>query len=108
LVTTTSTNPGAWAAVIAVIVVLVTPMTLAAAPPSISVAPLRNPVPVTRISEAISVGPMVGDTAATVRAGGGASGDGAEGAIGEECDLSHPTVSTATATAVTTIREAKM
>src|SRR5262249_10392182 len=99
LVTTTSTVPASWAVVVAVMVVLVTRMPFAAVPPSVRVAPSRNPLPETRISEAKMVGPFVGEIADTVSAAGagvaGGGADEADGAMSPECDFSHPTVSAA-------------
>ena len=45
LVTTTGTVPAAWAGVVAIMVVLVTAVTVAADPPNVTVAPVRKPVP---------------------------------------------------------------
>ena len=45
LVTTTGTVPAACAGVVAIMVVLVTAVTVAAVPPNVTVAPARKPVP---------------------------------------------------------------
>jgi hypothetical protein len=105
LVTTTSTVPAVWTGVIAVIDVLVVPVTFVATPSSVSVAPSLNPVPVTRISDAKFVGPLFGDTAVTVSAAEGAVTGGA--GVGPEGDLSHPIVAAATARKPTKIGRAK-
>jgi hypothetical protein len=60
--------------------VVLTVRTLAAAPLSATVAPGRNPVPVTRISARPTVDPVVGDTEVTVNATG-AIGAGWMGAV---------------------------
>jgi hypothetical protein len=100
-VTTTSTVPAVWTGVIALIAVLVMPVTLVATPSSVRVAPGLNPVPVTLISDAKVVGPLFGDTAITVRGaeGGVTGGEG----VGPEDDLSHPMVAAATARKLTKI-----
>ena len=70
LVTTTFTAPAACAPVVAVIVVLFTTVTLlAAVPPSVNVAPARNPVPLTVTPVPPTVVPDVGLIHLTVGAG---------------------------------------
>src|SRR5258708_20045982 len=87
------------------IAVLVVPVTFVAIPSSVSVAPGRNPVPVTRISEANVVGPLFGDTAVTVSAAEGGVTGGA--GVGPEGGLSHPRVMAARARTVTKNRHGK-
>jgi len=70
LVTTTLTAPAACAAVLAVIEVLLTTTTfVAAVPPSVTVAPVRKPVPVIVTAVAPAAGPEVGEIEVTVGAG---------------------------------------
>ena len=70
LVTTTLTAPAAWAGVVAVIVVLLTNVTpVAAAPPTLAVAPDRNPVPVIVTAVPPLVVPVLGVIDDTVGAG---------------------------------------
>ena len=70
LVTTTFTAPAACAAVVAVIDVLLTTVTLVAAvPPRLTVAPARKPVPVIVTGVPPAVVPDVGEIALTVGAG---------------------------------------
>src|ERR1700724_3674557 len=72
LVTTTFTAPAAWAAVVAVIEVPLTTVTvLAAVPPNLTVAPDRKPVPVMVTAVPPLTGPELGEIAVTVGAGGG-------------------------------------
>jgi hypothetical protein len=104
-VTTTSTVPAVWIGVIALIAVLVMPVTLVATPSRVRVAPGLNPVPVTLISDAKFVGPLFGDTAVTVSAAEGGVTGGA--GVGPEGDLSHPMVIAATARTLTKIGRAK-
>jgi hypothetical protein len=69
-VTVTLTAPAACAGVVAVIVVLFTTLTLAAAlPPTFTVAPVANPVPVIVIAVPPLVDPVGGVTLVTVGAG---------------------------------------
>lgn len=61
LVTTTLTAPAAWAALVAVIEVLLTTFTpVAAVPPRLTVAPDRKPVPVMVRLAPPAAGPEVG------------------------------------------------
>src|SRR3984893_6817583 len=70
LVTTTLTAPAAWAAVVAVIEVLFTTVTvLAAVPPTVTVAPDRKPVPVMVTAVPPLPDPELGEISVTV--GGG-------------------------------------
>ena len=70
LVTTTFTAPAAWAAVVAVIDVLLTTFTpVAAVPPRLSVAPVRKPVPVIVTPVPPPSGPEFGVIEVTVGAG---------------------------------------
>jgi hypothetical protein len=70
LVTTTLTAPAAWAGVVAVIEVLFTTVTpVADVPPSFTVAPAKNPVPVMVTAVAPLVGPVLGVIEVTVGAG---------------------------------------
>lgn len=70
LVTTTLTAPAAWAGVMAEIVVLFATVTpVADVPPSFSVAPAKNPVPLTVIAVAPLFVPELGEIAVTVGAG---------------------------------------
>ena len=70
LVTTTLTAPAAWAAVVAVMVVLFATVTLVAAvPPSFTVAPARKPVPVMLTAVPPAVVPELGAIVVTVGAG---------------------------------------
>ena len=69
LVTTTSTAPAAWAAVVAVSEVLLTTVTLVAAvPPRLTVAPAAKPVPVTVTAVPPLLVPELGEIALTVGA----------------------------------------
>ena len=69
-VTTTFTAPAAWAAVVAVIVPLFTTVTpVADVPPNLTVAPVRNPVPVILTGTARRGLPEVGEIDLTVGAG---------------------------------------
>ena len=78
LLTTTFTAPAAWAAVVAVIdVLLPTTTVFAAIPPRLTVAPNWNPVPVIVTPVPPLVGPEFGAIAVTVGAGFG----------GEPCPL---------------------
>jgi hypothetical protein len=73
LVTTTLTAPAACAGVVAVIMVLFTSVTpVADVPPSFTVAPDKNPVPVTVTAVPPVVTPELGVIEATVGAGLGA------------------------------------
>ena len=70
LVTTTLTAPAAWAAVVAVIEVPLTTVTvLAAVPPNLTVAPARKPVPVMVTAVPPLTDPDPGEIAVTVGAG---------------------------------------
>ena len=70
MVTTTLTAPAAWAAVVAVIVVLLTTVTpVAAVPPRLTVAPPRKPVPVMLTAVPPAVVPEVGEIEVTVGTG---------------------------------------
>lgn len=70
MVTTTSTIPAACAAVVAVIEVLLTTVTpVAAAPPRLTVAPGRKPVPVMLTAVPPPRDPALGEIAITVGAG---------------------------------------
>src|SRR5712692_7568046 len=70
LVTTTSTAPAAWAAVVAVSEVLLTTATVVAAVPSrLTVAPAAKPVPVTLTAVPPLLVPELGEIALTVGAG---------------------------------------
>src|SRR5581483_4488647 len=70
LVTVTFTAPAAWAGVVAVIVVLLTTLTLVAAvPPTLTVAPVAKPVPVIVSAVPPVVEPVAGDTLVIVGAG---------------------------------------
>ena len=70
LVTTTLTAPAAWAGVVAVIEVLFTNVTpVADVPPSFTVAPAKNPVPMMVTAVAPLVGPVLGVIEVTVGAG---------------------------------------
>src|ERR1700730_8125324 len=70
LVTTTFTAPAAWAAVVAVIEVLLTTVTvLAAVPPTVTVAPDRKPVPAIVNAFPPLPDPELGEIAVTVGAG---------------------------------------
>ena len=70
MVTTTLTAPAACAAVVAVIEVLLATVTpVAAVPPRLTVAPVRNPVPVIVTGVPPAVVPEVGAIALTVGAG---------------------------------------
>ena len=70
LVTTTFTAPATWAAVVAVIELLLATFTLVAAvPPNVTLAPDRNPVPVMLIDVPPAVVPEVGEIALIVGAG---------------------------------------
>jgi hypothetical protein len=70
LVTTTFTVPAAWAAVVAVIVVLLLTLTpVAAVPPRLTVAPVWNPVPVIVTAVPPLAGPELGVIEITVGAG---------------------------------------
>src|SRR3984893_9136160 len=70
LVTTTFTAPAAWAAVVAVIEVLLTTVTvLAAVPPTVTVAPERKPVPLMVTAVPPLTDPAPGEIAVTVGAG---------------------------------------
>ena len=70
LVTTTFTAPAAWAAVVAVIEVLLTHVTLlAAVVPKVTVAPDRKPVPVMVTAVPPLTDPELGEIAVTVGAG---------------------------------------
>jgi hypothetical protein len=70
LVTVTLTAPAAWTGVVAVIVVPLTTVTLVAAlPPTFTVAPVANPVPVIVIAAPPLVDPVGGVTLVTVGAG---------------------------------------
>ena len=70
LVTTTLTAPAAWAAVVAVIEVLLPTITLlAAVPPTVTVAPDRKPVPVMVTAVPPLTEPELGEIAVTVGAG---------------------------------------
>src|ERR1700738_168385 len=72
LVTTTFTAPAAWAAVIAVIDVLLPTITLlAAVPPRLTVAPDRKPVPVMVTAVPPLTDPEPGEIAVTIGAGKG-------------------------------------
>src|SRR5438128_10964537 len=69
MVTTTSTAPAAWAAVVAVSEVLLTTVTLVAAvPPRLTVAPAAKPVPVTVTAVPPLLVPELGEIALTVGA----------------------------------------
>ena len=73
-VTLRVTSPAVWGGVVAAIVVLLfTTTLLAAVPPSRTVAPDTNPVPVMVIDVPPAVGPEVGLTLVTVGAGSGAA-----------------------------------
>src|SRR5580704_14041025 len=68
--TTTFTAPAAWAGVVAVILVLLDTVTaVAAVPPRLTVAPLRNPVPVIVTTVPPLAVPDVGEIELTVGAG---------------------------------------
>ena len=70
LVTTTLTAPAVCAGVVAVMEVELTTVTLVAAvPPNVTVAPLKNPVPVIVTDVPPLVLPEVGEIAVTVGAG---------------------------------------
>lgn len=70
LVTTTFTAPATWAAVVAVIELLLATFTLVAAvPPNVTLAPDRNPVPVIVTDVPPVVVPDTGEMAVTVGAG---------------------------------------
>ena len=70
LVTTTLTAPAAWAGVVAVIVELLTNVTpVAAVPPTLAVAPDKNPVPVIVTAAPPLVVPVLGVIDDTVGAG---------------------------------------
>jgi hypothetical protein len=72
LVTVTLTAPAAWAGVVAVIVVLLTTLTLVAAlPPKLTVALAAKFVPVIVTAVPPVAGPEVGDTLLMVGAGAG-------------------------------------
>ena len=69
-VTVTFTAPAVWAAVVAVIDVLLTTFTLVAAvPPNVTLAPAKNPVPVIVTDVPPAVVPDTGEMAVTVGAG---------------------------------------
>jgi hypothetical protein len=70
LVTTTLVAPAAWAGVVAAIVVLFTTVTaVAEVPPSFTVAPARNPVPLMVTAVAPLMVPLLGEIEVTVGAG---------------------------------------
>lgn len=70
LVTTTSTVPAACAGVVAVMEVLLTTVTpVAAVPPSFTLAPDKNPVPVMVTAVPPLAEPEMGEMAVTVAAG---------------------------------------
>jgi hypothetical protein len=81
LVTTTSADPAVWAGIVAVIVALLTTLTLTALTSTITVAPARNPVPLIVTCVGRAVEPLDGEIAVTV--GGltaaGGSGVGPDG-----------------------------
>jgi hypothetical protein len=70
-VTVTFTEPAAWAVVVPVMLVPVTPVTVRADPPNDTVAPAWNPVPVTLTDVPPDVDPLFGLTDVTVGAGAG-------------------------------------
>jgi len=72
--------------------VLVRPVTSAATPPMVKVAPVWKPTPDSWMIVAVSVAPTSGDTALTLTLGGG----GAEG-VGADGNLSQAAVNAATA-----------
>jgi hypothetical protein len=82
LVTTTSAGPAAWAGTIAVIVVLLTTLTLTALTSTVTVAPARNPVPLIVTDVGRAVEPVDGEIAVTLGAMGAAGGS----AVGPDGD----------------------
>lgn len=70
MVTTTFTDPAEWAALVAVIEVLLATFTpVAAVPPRLTVAPDRKPVPVMVTTVPPDPEPLVGEIELTVGAG---------------------------------------
>jgi hypothetical protein len=82
LVTTTSAGPAAWAGTIAVIVVLLTTLTVTALTSTVTVAPARNPVPLIVTDVGRAVEPVDGEIAVTLGAMGAAGGS----AVGPDGD----------------------
>ncbi len=86
LVTTTSAGPAVWAGAVAVMVVLLTTVTLTAMIPTVTVAPARNPVPLIMIRVGRTVEPVDGEIAVTLGTLGvpdGAAGNRGVGLDGE-------------------------
>jgi hypothetical protein len=76
LVTTTSARPAVWAGTIALIVVLLTTVTLTAMTSTLTVAPATNPVPLIMTGVGRADEPVDGEIAVTVGAMGAAGGGG--------------------------------
>ena len=83
LVTTTSAFPTAWAGTIAVIVVLLTTVTLTTAISTLTVAPVTKPVPLITTGVGRAVEPVDGEIAVTVGAVGTVGGGGGVGPDGD-------------------------
>jgi hypothetical protein len=81
----TSAGPAAWAGTIAVIVVLLTTLTLTALTSTVTVAPTRNPVPLIVTDVGRAVEPVDGEIAVTLGelAAMGAAGGSAVGPAGD-------------------------
>ena len=89
-VTTTSTTPPAWAAVVQVIpVVLVLEVMVQVLPPTVTIAALSKPVPVTVTDVPPAVGPDSGDTEVIDGGAMYVSGSAAKLAVTERASVSN-------------------